>query len=205
MHIGTAGRKGLGSSLLDSLVKGSRALNGWTQSSRGIRDIRKYFAQAKPVVYAVAKLFGAIAKDFLGAGAGGKGLASMFDTIRTKLLPVLASTIGGITKAFGPALLTALTAVATALGSLTTGTGPLTLYLKAITQVAKGITWLTQNVPGREASSPGCSLAVRRGGSSSVPPATRSAKVHDRVQGLQTVACRRSRDDRCGEDGRRGR
>lgn len=153
LNIGLISRKELGTSLLDSLVKGSKALDSWTKSSKGIQAIVGFFAQAKPVVYAVAKLLGAVVLAFLGLGSGGSGLARMFDTIRTQLLPVLTNLLTVITGIFGPPFIRALVAVGKALAALLgvfgRSHGPLVIFLGVITKVANAFTQISKTSGGR--------------------------------------------------------
>ncbi len=101
-NIGNLGRKHLGESLLASLVKGSASLKKWTESGPGIAKITKFFENAKPVVYAFAKLIGAIVVDFLKLGSsGGTGLAAIFDKLRTEALPVVLKLTEAVTKMLG--------------------------------------------------------------------------------------------------------
>jgi hypothetical protein len=82
------GRKGLGESLLGSLVKGSKALDKWTESGPGIAKITGFFEKAKPVVYALAELVGAVVKDLFTFGAGQSGgLVGFSNKLRTEMLP----------------------------------------------------------------------------------------------------------------------
>lgn len=147
MNIGRIGKQQLGDSLLISLVRGANALRQWSQSSRGIGQITNYFRQARPVVYAVGKLFHDIAVDFLGLGAGGPGLAGLIDQFRTQLLPVLVSVMQSTTAAFGPHLIAAITAIGKAFAPIAGSSGPLALYVQGLTAIANGVFWLEQHVP----------------------------------------------------------
>jgi hypothetical protein len=87
-NIADVGRKHLGESLLGSLVKGSEALDRWTESGPGLAKITSFFEKAKPVVYAVALLIGTIVKDLLNFGQGQTGgLVSFAGKVRHELLP----------------------------------------------------------------------------------------------------------------------
>ena len=101
-NIGNLGRKNLGESLLGSLVKGSRALDRWTESGPGIAKITGFFQAAKPVVYAFAELIGAAAKDFLSFGTGGSGgLTAFLTQVRTEMLPELLTLSHLVISIFG--------------------------------------------------------------------------------------------------------
>jgi hypothetical protein len=102
-NIGVIGRKSLGTSLLQSLVKGSTALKRWSESGPGIAKITHFFAEAKPAVYAFAKLFGALVVDFLKLGTGGKngGLTTLLNKLRTESLPLLLKVTEGLVNLFG--------------------------------------------------------------------------------------------------------
>jgi hypothetical protein len=102
-NVGKIGQKNLGESLLQSLVKGSDALKKWTESGPGISKITKFFAEAKPTVYAFAKLIGALVVDFLKLGTGGAngGLTTLFNKLRTETLPLVLKVTEGLTKLFG--------------------------------------------------------------------------------------------------------
>lgn len=101
-HIGELGRKNLGEGLLSSLAKGSESLRRWTESRGGIEKIGAFFRDAKPAVYAFAKLVAAIALDFLKLGShGGNNLAAIFEKLRTQALPVILKITEGVTKILG--------------------------------------------------------------------------------------------------------
>lgn len=147
-NIGRVGKRELGDSLLDSLVKGSRALRDWSSSATGVRQITTYFRDAKPVVYAVGRLLRDASLAFLSFGAGGTGTAALIDQLRTQLLPLMVQLTQHITQTFGPHLIDAITSVGRAFAPIAGASGPLVLFLDMVRRLADAIVWVQRHVPG---------------------------------------------------------
>jgi hypothetical protein len=135
-NIGRIGKREIGDSLLVSLVRGADALRKWTASGPGMSRIIGFFADAKPVIQATARLFGAIATEVLrfGAGSGG-GLVGMLGTFTSmvKILGAMSRLVGPDTVVYaflaGKVLATGLGA----LSAFTTGMQTLGITMAMVT------------------------------------------------------------------------
>lgn len=136
----------LGSSLLTSLDKGAKALARWTGSAKGMAAIRKFFADAKPVIESVARLFGQITASF-GKLATGKGVAPVIDQL-TALVPVISDVVASTTQAFGPHLIALISTFAKVFAPFAGTSGPLVLFVDGLTALSGALLWFENHVPG---------------------------------------------------------
>lgn len=118
----------MGQYLGGSLQQGAAAFRAWTESIGGQASIQKWFADAVPVVREVLRLIGALAVAFGGLSTN-SSLAPILAQIRTQLLPAIVDLAGGVTTAFGPAFVTAATAIAKFYSALSFS--PLAVVLEA--------------------------------------------------------------------------
>ncbi|MCU1676647.1 MAG: hypothetical protein JWM93_1405, partial [Frankiales bacterium] len=130
----------------------------WTESGPGMDRISQFFTEAKPVVFAVARLIGDVATQILrfGAGSGGGliGVLNTFDSM-VKVVGALADLVGPSTvvyaflamKGIGVGL-AGLSAFATGMRAITVATGMATtagaaqLGVMASTKAAATGMWL---------------------------------------------------------------
>ncbi|MEJ7892059.1 MAG: hypothetical protein WKF94_05415, partial [Solirubrobacteraceae bacterium] len=186
LNIGKAGSS-LGGDLLASIDGAAGRFAKWTGSMRGQNSLKTWFAEAKPAVYELAKLIGAVGKSFGSLGGGASSLAPMIKQIRTELLPVLTRVISGTTKAFGPTLVSAITNIAAAMEPLFGSSGPMILYVKALSALAKASAWLTNTVPGASAA---ITVLIGAMAVNKVLAFTKATKVLAAAQWLLNVALR---------------
>ena len=95
LNIGEAA-KPLGDEILDSLGKSAEGWRKWTESTEGKHDLRKYFKEVKPAIWAVGRLVRDLSKEFFELGRQ-KGVGDLLEGIR-KFLPTLREAVGAITE-----------------------------------------------------------------------------------------------------------
>jgi hypothetical protein len=95
-NMGVIAKRSLGDSLLVSLVRGADALRQWTASGAGVASVTGYFVNAKPVVYALARLLRDISRTLLSFGDGATGLVGFIGVLDStvRLVGWLANAIG---------------------------------------------------------------------------------------------------------------
>lgn len=96
-NLGSIAKRNLGDQLLVSLVRGADALRQWTESGAGVSTVTGYFEDAKPVVYALARLLGTTGRTLAGFGDGGAGLVGVIG-----MLDSTVRLVGWLAEAVGP-------------------------------------------------------------------------------------------------------
>lgn len=137
----------LGNELLGSIDKTAAGFAKWTASVEGKNSLAEFFANARGPVMELGKLLHDVVLGFAHMGQQ-PGLQKMIEQVRTQLLPVLLRVVNSTTAAFGPKLLTMITALANAFEPLAGTSGPLSLYVSILTDLAKAAAWIEHNVPG---------------------------------------------------------
>lgn len=129
---------------LDELTAGWAEFTG---SVEGQNALKKWFEDAKPVVIALGRLIGDIAKMF-GDMATTRGLPQLINQLRTQLLPV----IDDIFRTSSGKLIPALVDMATQFGKLFKVFGVehgfMITFVKSLTTIFRVITKLIETVPG---------------------------------------------------------
>lgn len=89
----------LSDSMGDSIGKAAAHFREWTGSTDGQARIMRFFTEAKPLVYAIANLFGDLAKE-MGKFASGSNASSLtnFVNVLDKMLPLLTQVLTLILK-----------------------------------------------------------------------------------------------------------
>lgn len=95
LNVGHAA-KPLGNEILDSLGKAAEGWAKWTGSIEGQNKLRNYFVEVKPAIFAIGRLVRDLTDDFFELGRQ-KGVATVIETIRKVLLPVLTNGAGAAT------------------------------------------------------------------------------------------------------------
>jgi hypothetical protein len=175
-NIARAG-KPLGDEILVAIVRSADAFRKWTASAGGQNAIKKWFSDARPVVFEVGRLIRDATVAF-GRLGGGVQLAPMIEAIRTQLLPVLTDLVSGTTAAFGPALVSALTNIARLFASLGGSSGPLAIFVQIVGNAAGALATLAHNNPALQ------SLVVTVAGLAAVIKTVRFVGM---ITGLTTV------------------
>lgn len=94
LNIGKAA-KPLGDEILESLGKSAEGWREWTESTQGKGDLRKYFEEVKPTIWAVGRLVRDLSKEFLELGRQ-KGASNLLESVR-KFLPTIREVVGALT------------------------------------------------------------------------------------------------------------
>jgi hypothetical protein len=139
--------KPLGDDLLGSLDQASQRMADWSQSAGGRNELRQYFEDARPAIYAAADLVESVGGAFLRLSRGDQ-VAPLIRQLDQELLPVLESVLGTTTEALGPVLITAGTELAKVFGHLAGSSGPLVTFVEVLGEGAKTVNWLLDNLPG---------------------------------------------------------
>jgi chaperonin cofactor prefoldin len=95
LNVGKAA-KPLGNEILDSLGKAAEGWAKWTGSIEGKNKLKNYFVEVKPAIFAIGRLVRDATDDFAELGRQ-KGVATLVETIRKTLLPLLTKASGVIT------------------------------------------------------------------------------------------------------------
>ncbi len=95
LNIGHAA-KPLGNEILDSLGKAAQGWADWTKSTEGQNKLKRYFVEVKPAIFAIGRLVRDATGDFAELGRQ-KGVATLVESIRKTLLPLLTKGSGVIT------------------------------------------------------------------------------------------------------------
>lgn len=99
LNIGKAA-KPLGNEILDSLGKSAEGFAKWTDSVKGKNQLKNYFVEVKPTIFAIGRLIRDATDDFADMGRQ-KGVSTLIESIRTGLLPLLSGGANGITGLLG--------------------------------------------------------------------------------------------------------
>lgn len=91
--------KPLGDEILGSLGKSAEGWAKWTKSTEGQNQLKNYFKEVKPAIYALGRLVRDLTDDFFELGRQ-KGVATLVETIRKTLLPLLTNGAGALTGFF---------------------------------------------------------------------------------------------------------
>ncbi len=94
LNVGKAA-KPLGNEILDSLGGAAEGWAKWTDSVSGQNKLKNYFVEVKPAIFAIGRLVRDMTNDFFELGRQ-KGVATLVESIRKTLLPLL-TTVGGAT------------------------------------------------------------------------------------------------------------
>lgn len=95
MNVGHAA-KPLGDEILDSLGKAAEGWAKFTGSIKGQDDLKNYFTEVKPAIYAIGRLVRDVTDAFFELGKQ-KGVATLVESIRKTLVPGLQDAAGGVT------------------------------------------------------------------------------------------------------------
>lgn len=134
----------LGKSMGGGIMTAVASLRAWTESAQGQSSIRKYFTALIPVIQQIAGLIGDVAKLF-GSVSTSADLAPLLMQIRSELLPAIADLAGGVSKAFGPALISAATAFVQFNNALTFS--PLAVVLQGIADAVSFLSTTVSSLP----------------------------------------------------------
>ena len=142
-RIGAGYATGMGFSLEES----ARQFRYWSASAEGQQRINRYFADSLPALHEMARFLGIIGGAF-GHLAANQNIAPLLAQINDQLLPALGRLISSFvgTGGLGPAIITALTAMANFLAQL--DSSALTDFALAVAAVVNGVIWISQHVPG---------------------------------------------------------
>jgi hypothetical protein len=148
------GLKGLGRAATDS---GNSILGGlgdalhrfaiYTNSDWGQAKLKSFFDTARPGFREIVGLLGDLGKDLAHMSNDG-GLAKMVSSLRTDLLPGLATFIDQLGRNGGPAIVGAVSSIVSLLTVLTSATHGLGLVLGVFANLATGIAAVVKWVPG---------------------------------------------------------
>lgn len=95
LNVGHAA-KPLGNEILDSLGKAAEGWAKWTSSIEGQNQLKNYFKEVKPAIYAIGRFVRDLTNDFFDLGRQ-KGVATLVEALRTTLLPAVKSVSGATT------------------------------------------------------------------------------------------------------------
>lgn len=140
----------LGREILRDLAIQAERLAAWAQSEGGRETLRRYFENAKPIVYEMARLVRDVTGAVLELSAidgERSGLLTFMRRIRTEVLPLFAEAAKGATTAFGPALADAIIEILRLFGLLAGENGPLVALVRTIGSIAKAFSDLLENNP----------------------------------------------------------
>jgi hypothetical protein len=140
-----------GETLAKGLANAAAQFRRFTETARGRNSIRKWFEDAIPPLQAMGNLALAVTKAFGRLGSE-PGLAQFIDKLRKDLLPAVEQLFRGINKAFGPALVDALTAIAKLIADLAGASGPLTVFVKTIGAMASAFDKIINTAPPLKAA-----------------------------------------------------
>lgn len=126
-----------GMELLGVMTRGAETFGAWANSAGGQNQIRQFFADAMPAVYAIGNLIGAVAVAF-GQLATQKGVTDVIGML-TGLVPVLASVVATTVEQFGPVLIPAIENLALVMMDLAGTNGPLNIIVGTIGWLAGGL------------------------------------------------------------------
>jgi hypothetical protein len=133
--LGIGGRE-LGVGMLANLETLMAKFRKWTESTKGQNQIKQWFNDIEPAVYAIIGLIGDIGKAFLHL-ARQPGLVKLISEIRERLIPTLVDVIDTTTNQFGPSLVklidTLLKAFQAFQPALKIALGALKMLLDAVT------------------------------------------------------------------------
>jgi hypothetical protein len=144
-HIARLG-KPLGDEILVSLRDSAREFRGWTESAQGENAIRRYFADAKPMIFETGRLVRDLTHSFFRLGTE-EGAVDMLRSIRTEVLPAIESLVSGMTRAFGPHMVDLVVSLAKTMEVLVGPTGALTLLVD-LARMASDALRAVLSVPG---------------------------------------------------------
>jgi hypothetical protein len=130
MHAAT----GEGNSLWQSIDKGAKRFDEWSNSVTGQAGMRRWFAEMRPALDATVGLVGALGKAVASLTTGPEG-AQMLNALRDAL-PSLVGGIRSLTSSLGPAVVSSLGSVVHLLGDVAGQAGPLTLLARSVGMVA---------------------------------------------------------------------
>jgi hypothetical protein len=140
----------LGREILRDLANEADRLAAWATSEGGRETMRRYFENAKPLVYEVGRLLrdvtGALL-DLSNVGAGQNGLVDFVRRIRTEVLPIFQETAKGSAAAFGPVLQDAIINLLKLFAELGGPNGPLVVLARTIGTVAGAFASLLSEHP----------------------------------------------------------
>jgi phage-related protein len=143
----------LGREILRDLANEADRLAKWAQSEGGRETMKKYFQNAKPIIYEIGRLVrdisgGLLRLSAMDAGTKGTGLLGFLTRVRTEVLPIFESLTKGAATNFGPTLERTLIELLKLLGQLGGSSGPLIVFVRTIGDFAEAANWLLKNVPG---------------------------------------------------------
>ncbi len=95
LNIGEAARP-LGNEILKALGGSAEGWRKWSDSITGQNSLAKYFKEAKPAIFEMGKLIGAVGKAFFQLGAQ-DGVAHLLRLVRTELIPAMTDVTGAVT------------------------------------------------------------------------------------------------------------
>ena len=136
-----------GHELLRLLGGAAKQLQAVTESASGESAIKKYFADAMPVLIEMGRLVRDVVGVFLRLGATPE-LTNLLSKLRTELLPILERVLSTALSGFGDAVADLAIEIAKLLEYLLTASGPLTNFIKALDGILSVINFLIDTVPG---------------------------------------------------------
>lgn len=138
----------LGRSLLTTLERLTRQFADFTGSAAGQNKLRAYFEATRPALTEIGRLVGAVSRAVARMGTD-PSVAPLIAQLRTQLGPALDNLFQQLNGAFGPALITGLTAVVNLFATLAgAGGGGLTSFVLTLTAFVDALTVIISTVPG---------------------------------------------------------
>lgn len=145
-NIGVISYNVLGRRMLKDLRDVSGEFRQWTESARGRNDIKQYFDDARPGIYALFRLIDGVTRAFFRLGRGDQ-VAPLLDTITEKLVPAFETLIDQTTKTFGPVLLDFLEQAVILFTHLAGDSGPLHAFVSAMADILRFVNKLLDAFP----------------------------------------------------------
>ena len=140
----------LGREILRDLADELDRIAAWTSSEGGQQTLRKYFMDAKPVIYETAGLVADLG-EALGRissfSEGDSTLQTFIQRLRTEVLPLFEATQENAQAAFGPAIADLVIELLRVFGNLSGPNGPLVVLVGVVADVAEAFADLLEHHP----------------------------------------------------------
>jgi len=137
----------IGRDLVTLLKEGTARLREFTGSVEGKNKIRQFFEDAKPAIWEMGRLVGAVVEMFARLGAN-KDLAPLIKQIREDLLPVVEKLLSGDSSAFASSIIDLAKSVGELISVAGGPGGSLTVFVDTMAQIVETVAWLAEHVPG---------------------------------------------------------
>lgn len=134
INIGKISYRVLGRDMLHDLREVSSTFREWTESARGRNDIKQYFEDARPGIYALFRLIDGFSRAFFRLGRGDQ-VAPLLDTINRKLVPAVEDLIKSTTETFGPVFIDFLEQAILLFTHLAGDSGPLHEFTRMMARI----------------------------------------------------------------------